>query len=90
MTPRQAFGVAVRTIGLLGLLGGLYTLGISLSSGIAPTVWGTLVPILVGAYLLRGAPLLVAWAYAPRGLSKRRMHRMSSRATQVGSAQPRQ
>ena len=89
MTPRQAFGVAVRIIGLLSLLGGLYSLGISFSYDIDPTVWGTLVPILVGAYLLRGAPLLVAWAYAPRGFSKRHMRRMSRSSTRLGGAQPR-
>ena len=66
MSPREGFGVVVRTVGL-----GLILHGAARAIGaIALGVWSmeglwlhALLAIGVGVWMLSGAPQLVAWAY---------------------------
>jgi ABC-type antimicrobial peptide transport system permease subunit len=74
MTPRQTFGLAVRIIGLLVMLFGvLYFISWAVvlidphsRPGVSPA-WhyflNAVVELLIGVYLLRGAPFLVRIAY---------------------------
>ena len=71
MKPYEAFGVVVRTLGLLMVFGtvvpiaiGLLSLvggGVVASSALAPVGF---VILLVGLWLLRGAPAIVLFAYS--------------------------
>lgn len=65
MSPREGFGIVVRTVGL-----GLIIHGVGRAVGsLAIHHWGlhlwlhTLLTIGVGIWMLRGARPLVAWAY---------------------------
>jgi hypothetical protein len=74
MQPAQGFGVAVRTIGLLACLaailylisGAIVSISPSCKANVSPP-WQYftvgLVALLVGIYFLRGAPLIVRFAY---------------------------
>lgn len=73
MTPRDCFGVVVRTVGLLTLLFGFYDLLCSVYILLTPgrhhnaafpvySVYG-LIFIVVSLFLLRGAPRLVQFCY---------------------------
>ena len=71
MKPYEAFGVVVRTLGLLMVFGTLVPIAIGLlslvgggvvaSSALAPVGF---VILLVGLWLLRGAPAIVLFAYS--------------------------
>lgn len=71
MKPYEAFGVVVRTLGLLMVLGTVVPIAIGLlrlvggrvvaSSALAPVGF---VILLVGLCLLRGAPAIVLFAYS--------------------------
>ena len=62
MKPREQFALALRIIGLLGIV---YVLRSFVRSPVAPTliVVLRLVGVLIGAYFIRGASLLVKFAY---------------------------
>lgn len=68
MKASELFGVAVRTVGLISLLymiGGSFLLfGMSMSFGffVRQIIWAAL-----SIYLLRGAPLVVRFAYGDTG-----------------------
>ena len=71
MKPYETFGVVVRTLGLLMVFGTLVPIAIGLlslvgggvvaSSALAPVGF---VILLVGLWLLRGAPAIVLFAYS--------------------------
>jgi hypothetical protein len=73
MTPRECFGIAIRTIGILALFGSvmyLYSaIAILVLNGMPHTyplvsyVGASAVALLVGLYFLRGAPSLINFAY---------------------------
>ena len=75
MTPRECFGIAVRTIGILVLFASvmyLYSaLAVLLFHGmphnypLASYLGAFSVAFIVGLYFLRGAPLLIRFAYPP-------------------------
>ena len=75
MTPKEIFGIIVRTLGLFFFIYALYNLlyGIAFCAGIldrnpdykiAYFVTGTFF-FVIGLYLLRGAPLLIRFSYPP-------------------------
>lgn len=75
MTPREAFGLIVRTVGLLLTLvavGLIYSGSLSLLLGGPANMTALLaygIPeFLAGVWLLRGAPDLVSFAYGGDGL----------------------
>lgn len=89
MRPRDVFGIVVRTVGLLTLMSGVFTLGVTVSLPEGPRFWTTVAPIVVGAYLLRGAPPLLAWSYAPpRPRRSRRRGQVSHSPMHAESATP--
>ena len=73
MTPREYFGLIVRTIGLLLLVFGLYELLTCIYVLVTPSrrhlapspAYGTfgLFYVIVSLYLLRGAPALMRFCY---------------------------
>ena len=73
MKPRELFGVVIRSVGLLMLIGGLLYLYSALVTLLAPDtprasspmiyLGACLVWLALGAYLLRGAPHLLRFAY---------------------------
>lgn len=72
MKPPEAFGVVVRTIGLLILIYAVpafcWTLVLILSGSVPDGVWfwaaaGTALMGLVGLWMLRGAPGIIAFTY---------------------------
>jgi hypothetical protein len=75
MTPRECFGIAIRTIGILLLFGSvmyLYSaLAILVLNGMPHTypllsyVGASAVVLVIGLYFLRGAPSLINFAYPP-------------------------
>ena len=78
MTPSQAFGVVVRTMGLLGWVGSFFYLLSTVVAFISPNYragiypwWHYLVSAIilffVGWVFLRQADRFVAFAYRPRG-----------------------
>lgn len=67
MTPRDIFGIVVRTAGLLSVMWGLSALAVSATAyGQGAAVAG-LISVVVGLYLLRGAPHLLDYAYPSAG-----------------------
>jgi len=67
MTPRDVFGIIVRTAGLYVLLHAARNAFTALSLGGSAGLWFWLhliVAILVGVWLLGGARILVAYAYS--------------------------
>lgn len=73
MKTKKLFGLAVRIMGLFFLYRGI-NLGPALADGLAKSfgsgevagVWETIKtawPIFVGLYLVRGAPVLLHWAF---------------------------
>jgi hypothetical protein len=75
MRSREVFGVIVRTIGLITLMYGLYKLAETDWVHVGPQFRDTFLPVAAGLYLLRGAPLLVAFGYAPPRASRRAKRR---------------
>lgn len=71
MTPRDIFGIVVRTIGLLTLLSGVYAFGLGASVNADVPGIAVLGPFIVGVYLLRGAPHLLDVAYPPKKTRRR-------------------
>ncbi len=70
MKPSEAFGVAVRSIGLVVILSGLGSLVGALG---APGLLLVAIPtVLVGIWLLRGAKALVSFAYPDEPGSEQR------------------
>jgi len=79
MTPRECFGIAIRTIGILLLFASvmyLYSaLALLLFSGmprnypLVSYLGASAVVFIVGLYFLRGAPRLVRFAYPSANLS---------------------
>lgn len=80
MTPRDWFGVVLRTVGLLLILGGagylLVVLGMLLNPMLAvpgmsrmliPPLLSSLGALVAGVYLLGGAPGLIGFSYPERG-----------------------
>lgn len=75
MKPRDVFGVVIRSVGLLALLGSLLYLYSALVALFAPAIpqayspgsyiGACIVLLLFSAYFLRGAPHLVRFAYGP-------------------------
>ncbi|MEW6074472.1 MAG: hypothetical protein AB1726_17990 [Planctomycetota bacterium] len=63
MDPRDVFGIIVRTIGLLLLLSWAPLLVLSVFARDGRGVLVSFVVWALGAYLLRGAPYLLAFAY---------------------------
>jgi flavin reductase (DIM6/NTAB) family NADH-FMN oxidoreductase RutF len=61
MKPSEAFGVVVRGMGLVTALSALGTLLAAMASPFA--LLGAIPPIVVGLWLLRNAPTVVAFAY---------------------------
>jgi len=60
MRPVEVFGIVVRTFGLVLELYGLSNLVAGFASGLGTFFLVALFSCLVGSYLLRGAPLLLA------------------------------
>jgi hypothetical protein len=71
MKPKDLFGVIVRVIGLLTLTSWMYFFIIMVLTADRASVMVTVPFLLVGAYLLRGAPGLVDWSYAREDNSPR-------------------
>jgi hypothetical protein len=79
MTPRECFGIAIRTIGILLLFASvmyLYSaLALLLFSGmprnypLVSYLGASAVVFIVGIYFLRGAPRLVRFAYPSESVS---------------------
>lgn len=75
MKPRDLFGVVIRSIGLLALLGSLLYLYSAIVALLAPDtphassplsyIGACIVALIFSAYFLRGAPHLVRFAYGP-------------------------
>lgn len=79
MKTKDIFGLAVRIMGLFFLYRGI-NLGPALLDGFAQSfgsgdvagIWSTLKtawPIFVGLYLVRGAPVLLNWAFPSENVS---------------------
>ncbi len=66
MTPRDVFGIVVRSAGLFVLVSWIYTLLGAGVTGAYPLLAQALVSFFVGVYLLRGAPLLMDMAYGKK------------------------
>lgn len=69
MSAKDVFGIIVRTVGLLAVL--TWPFAVLTVAAVFETMnetifWPFVVCLLVALYLLRGAPLLVAFSY-PRG-----------------------
>ena len=75
MKPRDVFGIVIRSVGLLSLLGSLLYLYSALVALFAPDtprassplsyIGACIVMLLFSAYFLRGAPHLIRFAYGP-------------------------
>ena len=75
MKPRDIFGVVIRSVGFLALLGSLLYLYSAIAVLFAPDtprassplsyVGASIVTLLFSLYFLRGAPHLVRFAYGP-------------------------
>jgi hypothetical protein len=75
MAPRECFGIAIRTIGILVLfasvmylysaLAVLFVHGMPHTYPLASYLGACAVALVVGLYFLRGAPRLVRFAYPP-------------------------
>jgi hypothetical protein len=77
MTPRDCFGVVLRSIGLAALVAsvlylysGIVVLFSSDSTGSSPAAYfiSTVVTFVIGRYLLKGAPRVVSFAYGATGV----------------------
>ena len=88
MKPRDVFGVVIRSIGLLSLLGSLLYLYSALVALFAPDtpqassplsyIGACIVMLLFSAYFLRGAPHLVRFAYGPESQDSHDDHHAAS------------
>ena len=65
MSPREGFGIVVRTVGLGLIIHGVGRLvtALAIHSGGLHLWLHTLLTLGVGIWMLRGAKLLVDWAY---------------------------
>lgn len=85
MTPSEAFGVVVRSVGLLVVLWGLSLLVVAIG---APGLILVAIPVLlVGLWLLRGARAVISFAYPDerqdvRVISQAEIERIRSTAEQ--------
>jgi len=68
MSLKDIFGIVVRTIGLLTVLGGIYTLGTGLLAGLDVLILTAFVLAAIGVYLMKGAPGVIEWSYSPPAL----------------------
>lgn len=66
MKARDAFGVIIRTIGLLMVLFAFTFLGLGLLGGSIRLLLLALIQCALGVYLMRGAPHLLGFAYPSR------------------------
>ncbi len=66
MNPKDVFGVAVRIIGLLLLVSWVPAVIAALFFKSGLMMFGSFMTFAIGAYLLRGAPLLLERAYPTR------------------------
>lgn len=66
MKPEEAFGVAVRTVGLLMATSWLLAIFVLVLVNRAEFLVITIPSGLVGLYLLRGAPGVIEFAYPPK------------------------
>ncbi|MFT4709851.1 MAG: hypothetical protein ACI9D0_000494 [Bacteroidia bacterium] len=63
MTPRDVFGLVIRTFGLFGVFIWLYTFVVALVAMNAPLFFLSFVISAMAGYLLKGAPLLLEFCY---------------------------
>jgi hypothetical protein len=79
MAPRECFGIAIRTIGVLVLFASvmylysasavLFVYGMPHTYPLASYLGASAVALIIGLYFLRGAPHLIRFAYPPAKLS---------------------
>ena len=63
MTPRDVFGLVIRTFGLIGIFLWLYFCKIAITNGDAPLFALSFAVSAFSGYLLKGAPLLLEFCY---------------------------
>jgi hypothetical protein len=63
MTPREVFGIVLRTFGLIGLFYWLSTFAGAVATGDKLLMMGSFLVSVLAGYLLRGAPVLLEFAY---------------------------
>ncbi len=71
MKPKDVFGIVVRTIGLLLMISWVFAVVAALVSQRGTMILNAFLIFAVGGYLLRGAPLLLDWAYSSDGATDR-------------------
>jgi hypothetical protein len=87
MKPRDVFETIVRSTGLLLLVSWVFAFSIALLRGDGSGVLYALLIFAVGGYLLKGAPMLVEWAYST-GPSTKRARTSSNKTMQTDAARP--
>ena len=88
MKPREVFEIIVRSTGLLLLVSWVFAFSVALFRGDGSGVLYALLIFAVGGYLLKGAPMLVDWAYST-GPRTKRARASSNKAIQTDAASPR-
>lgn len=83
MSPRDVFGIVVRTVGLLAFLQGSRSLWIAIAAERGSLPWDAVLTAGVGLYLLSGAQALVDWSYAPSGSRRSKRRGRGSRPMHV-------
>lgn len=79
MTPKEVFGIVVRSIGLLMMISWVFAITTALLVQDGSMFLNAFFIFAIGGYLLKGAPVLIDWAYSVGGKTVRSVRASDTR-----------